>query len=140
VLRDVTASGLEATQLTIGFYGVGGGSASLTDVVANASAAAGTIIGVFNDNVAGNLTNVTATASGGGVRYGLVNGQGVATTTTVDRSTLSGPSGAILGQAASTTRVAGSKLVGPVTNIGGSTSSCLFSYNGNYTVLNAACQ
>ena len=34
----------------------------------------------------------------------------------------------------------GSKLVGPVLNSGGSTAACLFSYNGVYGALNAACQ
>jgi hypothetical protein len=140
VLRAVTANGLESTVFTIGVYSPGAGVVSLTDVVATGSASAGNVAGLYHDQVAASLSNVTATASGGVNRYGLVNGETVATTTTLERSTLSGSSASILGRVASLARVAGSKLEGPVVHVGGSTSTCLFSYNGAFGALNAACQ
>jgi hypothetical protein len=140
VLRATSAHARDGATFTFGAYAVNAGAATYTDVVATASSPTGTIVGVFNFDVTLGLTDVSATASGGGFRYGLVNGANAAVTTTVDRSTLSGSNGSLYGQVASVARVAASKLVGPVVNTGGSSASCLFSYNGAYTVLNAACQ
>ncbi|HET9316919.1 MAG TPA: hypothetical protein VFQ51_15105 [Vicinamibacteria bacterium] len=141
VLHETSGHARDGTLFTIGAYAYGGGAATYTDLDATASSTAGSTVAIYNLNGTLSLTNVNATGSGGGGnRYGLVNGSSTAVNTTVDRSTLSGPNASVFGQAGSVVRVAGSKLVGPVVNGGGATSSCLFSYNGAYTVLNAACQ
>jgi hypothetical protein len=114
----VTTTAIEGAQFSLGVYAFGGGNAVLTDVVATASATNNVVAGLYNDDVTANLTNFTAATSGGGSRYGIINGISVATTVTVDRSTLAGTTASILNQAAgSVARVAGSKLVGPVNNV-----------------------
>ena len=141
-LRSVTANAFDATQFTIGVltFADPGTGVSLTGVVATASAAVGSVAGVYTDGGAAALTNVTASASGGSTRYGLVNGATTTTTTTVDASTLSGSTASAFSQGSSTLRVANSHLAGPVNNLVGSTSTCIFSTNAAYGVLNAACQ
>jgi hypothetical protein len=140
LLREVTVNSIEGAAFTAGLYNLGGGSISVTDVVASSTSTNGIVVGVWTDDVTTNLTNVTASATGGTSRYGLANGQGTATTVTVDRCTLSGSTASVITQSNSTTRVAGSKLAGPVTTVAGSTASCLFSYNGSFGAVNAACQ
>jgi hypothetical protein len=140
VVHGGTASGLEASSFSIGVFSTGGGNSVVTDVAATASGTLGSMAGFYHDNVTVSLTNVTTNTNGGTQRIGLQNGGITAATTTVDRSTLVGSTASIFGSVASTVRVGGSKLVGPVLNSGGSTAACLFSYNGVYGALNAACQ
>ncbi len=140
-LRSVTARGEGAQLTTIGIatFGAPGRSVSLTDVTAVGNAANGTVVGMYQEGGAGALTNVNAGATGGANRYGIVNGASNQTALTIDRSTLSGTT-SVISQASSTVRIANSHLVGPVSTLAGSSSTCIFSTNASYGALNAACQ
>lgn len=141
VLRAVSAHGREGAQFSIGVYALNGGAGTFNDLVASASAPAGLNVGLWNYGASLGLTNVTGTAGGGGSGYGLVNGSPSGPATTLaDRCTFSGSSASVFGQSGSVIRLAASKLVGLVANNSGSTSTCLFSYNGSFAALNAACQ
>ena len=95
--------------------------------------------GVLNFGSSPILINVTANGSGAtSGNNGMENYAEVPTSITVDRSSLTG-SRSIYNASGITVRIGSSKLVGSVEARGG-TISCVASYNGNYTPLDATCQ
>jgi hypothetical protein len=117
-----------------------GSQISVTGLTARASAPSGTIAGIYNDTANARLAHVSATASGpAGNRYGMLNVTATSTIT-VDRSTFSGTTNSIFNGANSSVRIGWSKLTGPVTTPAGSSTTCVFSYNGSYAAVNGLCQ
>ena len=117
-----------------------GTNVTMKDVAANARGSGGEISGIRNHGATVDLTNVNAMAAGaGGNRHGIFNNV-TASTVTVERSTLSGATNSILNGVSSTTRVALSKLVGTASNSGGTSLTCLLSYDDSFVLLNPACQ
>ncbi len=152
---------------SIGVYNATASSGlRLVNVTATASGASGTNYGVQNLISSPTLIRVTATASGGNVAAGVINGTSSPTishsslrasgaalnsyglnnvassgayTVSVDNSEISGTTAAVLRDAEFTIRIGGSRLDGgPVAGSGG-TLTCVNSFDGNGQPLGSDC-
>lgn len=129
-----------ANTFTVGVNSVSA-SVTLQDASVTAAASQGTVVGVFNDTAAARLRDVVASASGSPAQnYGLANSGNGTSTTLVDRSTFTGTTGSLFNGNNSTLRLGASQVVGAVVTNPGSITSCVQSYNGSYSAVNATCQ
>jgi hypothetical protein len=110
---------------------------TLTNVVLRASGSPANV-GVQHAGVGSLLlSGVNAIGQGGSTSAGLY--VPAAGNVSVDRSTLNGSINSILDSSVNLIRVGASRLVGPVSNLGGATVTCVFSYSGAYAPLSATC-
>jgi hypothetical protein len=141
-LRNATSSGSGGAGFSLGLFNQAGTQVSLTDVVASASTnSAATAYALWNQGASQViLKNVEASAgSSAGTSYGILNNS-AAGLVTIERSTVSGDTASVQNAVASTVFIATSQLVGAFNNPGAGAIGCLFSYDGAFTALNAACQ
>jgi hypothetical protein len=94
--------------------------------------------GTYNSYASLTMSNVTTTAWGGGSSYGLYD-TSAPTSVQADRCAFEGGTDSVYTDGLSV-QIGGSKLLGPAVSSNGSTLTCINSYNGNYTAVEANCQ
>jgi hypothetical protein len=128
------------TTNAVGIYVVGESSASFTGVEATAWGPAAN--GVLNIGSSIQLNQAVVVADWlvpAANVIGLFNDV-IPGSVSADRCTVRGATTSVSNGGNSTLLVGGSQLVGTVTTLPGSTTSCVLSYNGSYAPVNAACQ
>jgi hypothetical protein len=133
LMRDVTARA-SGTAFSYGIYM--SGNPVLINVMAEASNSLH-CCGILNSSGSPVLMNVVATGKGGTTsNYGLHNPTG-AGTVVLDRCTFKGSTRSVSAAAGLVLKIGGSKLDGPVDEVGSWT--CVHCYDGNAAALNAVC-
>jgi hypothetical protein len=137
-LNQVTSSGSNGAAFSVGLFNQSGSTLAAVGTISTAAAPAGnTAYAIWNQGSSlVTLSDVRAVATGGSTNYGILNNAS-AGTVKIDRSMISGATGAIQNAVTSTVSVGGSQLVGGVNATG--TYTCVFSYNGAFAALNATC-
>lgn len=94
--------------------------------------------GTYNTYASLTMSNVTTTAWGRGSSYGLYN-TSAPSSVRADRCIFEGGTDSVYTDGSSV-QIGGSKVLGPAVSSNGSTLTCINSYNGNYTAVDANCQ